>query len=141
MKFRKPYDPPKKSPVNTGPSPHVQQHFKRECDINHIMAKYQKTGIVNHVATHQGDYSDLTDVPTYQDALNKVISANNAFSTLPSSVRKRFNNDPAQFLNFVSDVNNRSEMEEMGLIPTAPPDPSPTDPDPVADPPPSEPVQ
>jgi len=137
QKFKKPYDAPVRSQITTGESPHVQQHFKRECDINNIMKKYQKTGLLDHVSQFQGDYTDLTDVPTYQDALNKVITANQAFSTLPSSVRKRFQNDPAAFLTFVSDENNREEMEQMGLIPP----PSLPDPDPLpADPPPPEPV-
>jgi len=134
--FRKPYGPPVKVKLDTGESPLVQKHFKRECDINHIMAKYQKTGLISHVAQFNGDYQDLTDVPTYQDALNKVITANEAFNTLPSSVRKRFNNDPAAFLDFVSDAKNIPEMEEMGLLPLSPPDPVP-----VEDTPPPEPVE
>jgi len=144
MKFKKAYDAPTRKPFSTtGPSM-AHQSAKRECDINHIMAKYQKTGLVDHVAKHQGDYSDLTDVPTYHDAMNKIISANESFSTLPSSVRKKFNNNPAEFLDFVSNPENVTEMQTMGLLPIPEPDPTPpsppaSDPKP-ADPPPPEPV-
>lgn len=101
----------------------TKQAFKRECDINHIMAKYQKTGLIDHVNVHQGDYSDLTDVPTYHDAMNKVISANESFATLPSNIRKQFNNNPAEFLDFVSNPDNQDAMRQMGLLPSLPPQP------------------
>ena len=143
MKFKKAYERVRKPFSTSGPSL-THQSFKRECDINTIMAKYQKTGLVDHVANHQGDYSDLTDVPTYHDAMNKIISANQSFSTLPSSIRKKFSNDPAEFLDFVSNPENIEEMQKMGLIPESPIEPitSPSPPDvpPVADTPPSEPV-
>jgi len=136
MKFKKAYDAPiRKVFATSGPSM-THQSFKRECDINTIMAKYQKTGLVDHVAHHQGDYSDLTDVPTYHDAMNKIISANQSFSTLPSSIRKKFSNDPAEFLDFVSNPENVEEMQNMGLLPPSPPDLPP-----VADTPPPEPVE
>jgi len=136
MKFKKAYDAPIKKPFSTtGPS-QTHQSFKRECDINTIMAKYQKTGLVDHVAHHQGDYSDLTDVPTYHDAMNKILSANQSFSTLPSSIRKKFQNDPAQFLDFVSNPENVEEMQQMGLLPS-----SPTVISTPADTPPPEPVE
>lgn len=139
MKFKKAYDPPVRSRFTTEGLSRTHQSFKRECDINHIMAKYQKTGLVDHVAQHQGDYSDLTDVPSYHDSMNKIISANDSFSTLPSSVRKKFNNDPAQFLDFVSNPDNVDEMRDIGLLP--PLTPSPTEPLPVEDPPGPAPVE
>jgi len=135
--FKKPYEKQPRNGFKTTGASMTHQSFKKECDINNIMKKYQKTGLADHVSTFQGDYTDLTDVPTYHEAMNKVISANSAFSTLPSSVRKRFNNDPAEFLNFVSDENNREEMEQLGLIPPSLPDPDPL----PADTPPPEPVQ
>jgi len=134
--FKKAYDKPKRLTISTtGPSM-TKQSFKRECDINHIMAKYQKTGLVDHVSHHQGDYSDLTDVPTYHDAMNKIIAANQSFATLPSSIRKKFSNDPAEFLDFVSNPANVPEMQQMGLLP-----PSPTESLPVEDTPPPAPVE
>jgi phage internal scaffolding protein len=93
----------------------AQQHFKDECDVNNILRKYQKTGLIDHVNRFQGDYADLSDVPDFQDSLNAVIDAQEAFMTLPSSIRKQFGNDPAAFLDFVHDPDNRDEMVKMGL--------------------------
>jgi phage internal scaffolding protein len=93
----------------------AQQHFKDECDVNRILAKYQRTGLIDHVNRFNGDYADLSDVPDFQASLDAVISAQEAFLTLPSSVRKQFDNDPAAFLDFVHNPDNRDEMVKMGL--------------------------
>lgn len=117
MMFRKPYDGKRyRSTLDCSNKPSVtKQSFAKQCDINHIMARYRKTGLVDHVSQFKGDYSDLTDVPSYQEAMNKIILAKDCFSSLPSDIRKHFDNDPAQFLAFVSDPNNVDAMVEMGL--------------------------
>lgn len=117
-KFKTGHEPRVRKPFSTtGPSM-AKQSFKKECDINHLMAKYQKTGLIDHVSRFQGDYSDLTSVPDYHTAMNKVITAQDAFDTLPSSIRKKFSNNPQEFLEFVSNPDNLAEMHELGL--TAP---------------------
>jgi phage internal scaffolding protein len=99
----------------------TKQSFKDRCDINQIVGRFQKTGLVDHVARFNGDYADLVDVPDYHDAMNKIIAANECFISLPSSLRKRFNNDPGEFLDFVGNPDNRDEMVELGLCePIAP---------------------
>jgi len=102
--------------VNTIPS-RTQPQFKAECDINNIMKKYKVTGSITHLNNKQrGTYLDLTNLPDYQQSLNDVIQANEAFSALPSHVRKQFENDPIQLINFLSDTNNREEAIRLGLI-------------------------
>jgi phage internal scaffolding protein len=93
----------------------AQQHFKDECDVNRILSKYQKTGLIDHVNRFQGDYADLSAVPDFQESLNAVIDAQEAFMTLPSSIRKQFDNDPVAFLDFVHNPDNKDEMIKMGL--------------------------
>ncbi len=94
----------------------AKQSMSAECDINLIMDKYARDGLVQHLNTHQGSYGDLPGVIDYHDALNAVLSAKEAFDTLPSKIRSRFDNEPALFLSFVNDENNRDEMAELGLI-------------------------
>ena len=45
-----------------------------------------------------------------------VAGAQTLFNEMPSSIRNRFSNDPAHFLDFCSNENNRAEMHEMGLL-------------------------
>jgi phage internal scaffolding protein len=115
--FRKPYDGKRVRSVvpNYGES-RTQQQFKDACDINKIIARVKKGGLIDHVNTYQGNYADLTDVPSYQDAMNKIIQANDCFMTLPSDLRKKFDNNPQEFLAFVADPSNHDAMVELGLI-------------------------
>ena len=107
-----------------GESDLVQRQFKKECDVNTIMAKYQKTGLIDHVNRFQGNYGDFTDTPTFHEAFQKVLDAQAMFLTLPSSVREKFANDPGLFLEYVSDEKNADGMRELGLLPkVAPPKP------------------
>jgi phage internal scaffolding protein len=117
MTIRSAYSKKKRFQLNTGNDSMTQQSFKNECDINFILSKYQKTGLVDHVNTYQGNYSDVSNVPSYQEALHIVESAHTAFESLPSSIRKRFSNNPQDFLDFVHNPDNLEEMKEMGLIP------------------------
>lgn len=99
----------------------THQSMADECDINRIMLKWQKTGVIEHVKEYPGGYGDFTNAPDdYQQSMNTVIEADNMFMTLPSSIRKRFHNDPAAFLDFVANPKNREELERLGLA-TAPP--------------------
>jgi phage internal scaffolding protein len=94
----------------------TKQASKDETDINFIMKKYQKTGIVEHVNEFQGNYQDVSGSQPYQESLNQVIAAQAAFDSLPSSVRAKFQNDPGVFLTFVNTPGNRDELIKLGLI-------------------------
>lgn len=113
--FKKAYDKRNRVCPPAGSESMTQQHFKKECDINYILKKYQKTGLVEHVQQFGGRYEDLSQPVDYQTALNIVIEANAAFSSLPSSVRKRFSNNPQEFLEFASNPDNAQEMAKLGL--------------------------
>lgn len=93
----------------------THQSFKDECDINLIVARAAQTGFtpMRSQPLIQGDFSE---VPDYQTAMNTVVRAREAFDALPAKVRDRFNNDPSQLLNFVSDEKNREEATKLGLI-------------------------
>lgn len=93
-------------------------------DVNTIMAQYEKTGMLSHVNQYQGNYINLGDAKSYHDNMNDVLAAQTAFASLPADIRARFGNDPAAFLDFVSDQKNKPELIKMGLVhaPTAAPE-------------------
>mgnify|MGYP000064304778 CR=1 FL=1 len=95
----------------------TQQSMAAETDINRIMKRYEKTGLLEHVNNYQGDYGDFTAAVDYHTALNQVMAARDMFMSLPASIRGEFANDPGLFLDFVEDPANRAKMEEMGLVP------------------------
>lgn len=99
--------------VDTGPGL-TKQSFKDESNINFIMKKYQKTGTVNFVANTQPEFMEIPAID-FMSAMNTVIRANEMFGDMPSSLRKRFNNDPAEYLAFMEDPSNLDEMVKLGL--------------------------
>ena len=78
----------------------TRQSHAADCDINNIMAKFQKTGSIDHVAKHGPQYGEVTAI-TYHEAQNLVIEAQDMFNDLPSSARAKFENDPRNFMDFV----------------------------------------
>jgi phage internal scaffolding protein len=116
MKFKTAFSKPKRYQIVFDTPSRVKQSFAKECDINTIMSKWQKTGLLEHAAQHQGQYVECGTSESYHEACNQVIAAKAAFATLPSNLRKRFANDPAEFLAFVSNSDNREEMISMGLM-------------------------
>lgn len=95
----------------------TQQHMKDDCDINTIVERFGVTGQLPVAPSYAPTYGDFTGIVDYRQALDRVIEADRAFMNLPAKIRERFDNDPALFVDFVSDVNNRSEAIDLGLIP------------------------
>ncbi len=94
----------------------TKQQFKDECDINNILSKYQKSGAVTHVNKHAAEYGFATS-EDFTSAMFLVTDAQAMFNELPSSLRTKFKNDPAEFLEFVQDPENADELVELGLAP------------------------
>jgi phage internal scaffolding protein len=93
----------------------TEQNHKDETDINNIVRKYNKTGLIDHLNQFEKQYGDMTGYD-YQDAMNTVAAANSMFEGLPSAIRNQFDNDPAKFINFVDDEANADKLVEMGLV-------------------------
>lgn len=98
----------------------TQQQFKDEADINYIVSMYDSSGVM---PTFHGDgqpsqpvFGDFASLPdNAQEMYNRMIEARNNFDNLPLEVRKRFNYDPASFLDFVDNPENLDELVAMGL--------------------------
>lgn len=119
-----------------GPSM-TQQNFKDDSDINLILAKYKKTGLIDHINKYGGQYADMPGEDDFHAAMNLVTNAQTMFADLPSEIRGHFENDPALFLDFMDDPENREEAIKMGLYPPEAPTERPEDnTPPVGDPPP-----
>lgn len=91
------------------------QEFADECDINNIMARFQRSGALEWASKYEPQYGDVTGL-SFQRAQDVILAAQQMFDDLPSSVRNRFANDPGAFLDFVHDEKNRDEMQRLGLL-------------------------
>ena len=93
----------------------AQQHFKDECDINNILRQFNVTGLLpeNSLSPRYGDFTGISD---YHTAINRVIAAEDEFMSLPAQLRARFNNDPAQLIEFLDTPENLKEAISLGLV-------------------------
>lgn len=104
--------------MNDGKGCKTQQSKKKECDINRIVAKYKKSGVLGDPAhTRQPVFADCTLIGDYHAMQNVVKTADRHFMSLPPALRARFNNDPARAYDFVSKPENKEEAVKLGLLP------------------------
>lgn len=114
MSIRVPGTPPRTKVDFSKSVSRTKQSMKAECDINNIMRKYQRTGAIAHVRQFGGQYGDVSPVD-FHEAMNTVLEAEKMFLALPATLRRRFDNDPAEFLRFVQDPATVEEQIELGL--------------------------
>lgn len=108
------------------------QSEKDSCDINFILTRYAKTGeIPVFQYGKEGVSGNFLNVPSFEEAQNLIAAADQYFDRLPGNIRKRFNNNPASFLDFMSDEENNEEAVRLGLR-QKPPEPAPATPPPAA---------
>lgn len=101
----------------------TKQSMKEECDINGIMRRFERTGLITHNAQRESYFADVSEVPDFAAAVDVVRKAEEMFLSLPAKLRLQFDNDPAKYVNFCSDAANLEKMQELGLVdkPEVPP--------------------
>lgn len=129
-KFRTKYDQHMQKRVQlTTPAEEgrTKPEFKDDCNINKIMARYRKTGLLPESArASAARYGDFSSVPDFLEMQNRIIAAEHLFESLPAVVRKQFNNSPHEFISAAQTPEGRELMVKLGLgkdnSPTASPE-------------------
>ena len=103
--IRSAYSARKRTSIKIDGPTRAKQSFKDSCDINKIVAKFQTSGIIDHVNKHKPNYGFCTSTDL-KESLKLVETANTMFDELPAEIRKQFANNPAGFLDFVQDPAN-----------------------------------
>nr|QJB19239.1 MAG: internal scaffolding protein [Microvirus sp.] len=94
----------------------AKQQFKDDCDVNFIVRNHVRNGTLKQlVEADPRAFLDVSEVPDYQNALEIIRESGEQFALLPATVREKFSNDPAQFLEFAGNPANLREMVHMGL--------------------------
>ncbi len=93
----------------------TEQAHREQCDVNQIIRKYDKNGLIQHVSNFEASYGDVSGIE-FKKAQDQVINAKKMFNKLPSEIRKRFSNNPQELLSFMDNPNNRDEAIELGII-------------------------
>ncbi len=94
----------------------TRQSEAKATNINTILAQYDRTGLLPQDG-REALFVDVSEMPDYRTSLDWIRSADEMFMQLPATLRARFDNEPAEFLDWTSDPANRDEMVELGLLP------------------------
>ena len=82
MKVKNAYSTPLKIAYEAGTGSAEQSHGKA-CNINNIVNKFQKTGVLEHQNKHEARYDDITG-QDFETMMNIVANARSMFEDLPS---------------------------------------------------------
>lgn len=105
-----------KRPGKIGGGPVItKQSMKDETDINKIIARYEKTGMIESINHKAPFYGDVSDIKSYQDSLNIVKQAEELFMAMSPEIRERFNHDPAEMIAFLDNKDNLEEAVKLGM--------------------------
>lgn len=92
----------------------TQQDDAKDADINVIVSRFNKTGQLPQV-TAQMIQGDFTNAPDFRKCQEQLKAAQDAFQDIPAKIRSRFNNDPAEFIDFATNKENLDELRKLGL--------------------------
>lgn len=112
--------------VEDGEKVMVEQSHKDMVDINNIVKRHGVDMIAKVAALQEWRYDDVTG-NDFQESMNAILRAKDTFNSVPSEIRKQFDNDPAKFMDFVHNPDNQEELVNMGLA-----NPPAREPEPVA---------
>lgn len=94
----------------------TQQHQAADCDINNIVRKFNKTGLITHVNNKKPMYGNFSNVQEFKEMQNRIVEVNEQFMQLPAELRAKFGNDPEQLVEFVSNPENTKIAVELGIL-------------------------
>lgn len=108
-----------------GRSPHLhfnrpsitEQSHKREVDINAIISRYRRTGVLGtQTQVREMFYGDFLEVTDYASAMTAIVNAQERFMELPSAVRAEFANDPGKLLAALKDDSQLQRLVDLGIV-------------------------
>jgi len=102
----------------------TEQSHMAALNVNKIVAKYQKTGLLPNRQGKEPMYGDFTGIEDFHTCQNRIVEAKRDFMSLPSDIRERFHNDPGELVQFINDPDNIEEARELGLLPYPEPIPA-----------------
>lgn len=107
--------------VENGEEVRTEQAHKAEVDINQIVKRHagREDLLMN---TSQIMNLQFDDNPTndFQEMMNMVIQGQQAFEQLPLEIKRKFGYNPAEYMDYVRNPDNRYQLIQWGMIEPAP---------------------
>ncbi len=92
----------------------TDQSFKNEVNINNIIDRYKKTGLLPNFKERIPLFGDENTTTLY-DAFQAVSNAQELFLELPVAIRKEMGHDPKNLESYLSNPENAETLLEYGL--------------------------
>jgi len=92
----------------------VEQAHKEEVNINNIVKRHGMDLIAKTAALQQFTYDDNPN-NDFQETMNAILKAEKSFDSVPSEIRKQFDNNPAKFMDFIHNPENNQQLIDWGL--------------------------
>lgn len=93
----------------------AKQQFKDECDINIIMTRYEKQGVLTHVNNKIPSFT-VADGESFTEIMQKLSAAKEYFESLPSAIRNRFGNSVEQFVDAANNPEYAEQLKDLGFV-------------------------
>lgn len=90
----------------------TEQHHAKACDINTIMAKYARTGILEHVKNYEPTFGDISELD-FKDSMDTIKTIEQEFGDLPAYVRAYFGQDASKYLRTISTPEGVEELRNL----------------------------
>lgn len=135
------YSEPKPKHIYIPGETKTEQHHADNLSIDRLLANVQRPDDIPGSSTERAHNNALL-MPNFQDAQNEIAKAKENFELLSHEQKLEYNNDPNQFIQQLSNIDNLQANIKKGLV--NPPDevkealkpkPKPPAPKPPADPP------
>lgn len=99
----------------------VKQSFKDEVDVNNVVARFERTGVLPEPRGGEPLYLDVAEFPSYQEAMARVREVESFFAGLPAETREAFDNDAVAFADWAMDEKNLEAAKQLGVQPVETP--------------------
>lgn len=100
----------------------TEQSHQESCDINNILDRYKKTGVVSDPSVFReqfyGDFADIPDMVGLYTARAKMVQW---FEALPSGTRAAFENNPDKLIAAFKDPSKKDLLLQHGFLKKATP--------------------
>lgn len=108
----------KRVPHPVGGATLTQQHMEGVTDVNKIMDRFNRTGVLGSGGRANGRRPEFLEVSgaSYHEMLVRLQKIQGTFASLPAKTRKRFSHNPENLLRFLEDDKNLAEAIELGLV-------------------------
>lgn len=90
----------------------TEQHHAKACDINTIMARYLKTGLIDHISKYEPQFGDVSELD-FKQSLDTITRVESEFYELPAFVRDHYDNDPSNYLAAVVTEEGLADLQSL----------------------------